>query len=142
MPRKTIEEYETFLLPITKEVKRINKNGNEITKNISYKLNVIDSESFITSLLSNIIDKLVEGIHKIKCKHRHDNKKCETCGIQYKSCECCLEYTNIKNDLIEYKCVFCNKNYQKKKFDQNLTKRFANAYKFSKININKFIMLL
>ena len=25
---------------------------------------------------------LAEGIHKIKCKYRHDNEKCETCGIK------------------------------------------------------------
>ena len=32
--------------------------------------------------------------------------------------ECCLEYKNVKHDLIEYKCLCCNKNYQKilKKF--------------------------
>ena len=28
------------------------------------------------------------------------------CGIKYKDCECCLEHTNIKNDLIECKVYF------------------------------------
>ena len=28
-------------------------------------------------------------------------KKCETCSIKYKYCNCFLEYTNIKDDLIE-----------------------------------------
>ena len=23
-----------------------------------------------------------EGIHRLKCKYSHDNKKCETCGIK------------------------------------------------------------
>ena len=59
----------------------------------------------MTSSLSNLVDNLAEGIHKIKCKHRHDNRKCEMCGIKYKDCECCLEYTNIKDDLILYKCL-------------------------------------
>ena len=36
--------------------------------------------------------------------------KCETCRIKYKDCECCLEYTIVKDDLIEYKCFCCNKN--------------------------------
>ena len=30
-----------------------------------------------------------------------DHRKCEKCGIKYKDCECCLEYTNVKIDLIE-----------------------------------------
>ena len=33
--------------------------------------------------------------------------------IKYKYC-CFLEYTNFKDDLIKYKCLFCNKNYQHK----------------------------
>ena len=31
---------------------------------------------------------LLEGIHRIKFKCKHDNKKCETCGIRYKKCSC------------------------------------------------------
>ena len=68
-------------------------------------------------------------------------KKCETCGIKYKNCECCLEYTSVKDDFIEYKCLCCNMNYHKK-FDENLTKNFANAYKFFNQDIKKFILLL
>ena len=68
-------------------------------------------------------------------------KKCETCGIKYKNCECCLEYTSVKDDLIEYKCLCCNMNYHKK-FDENLRKNFANAYKFFNQDIKKFILLL
>ena len=40
----------------------------------------------------------------------HDDEKCETCGIKYKHCDCFLEYTNFKDDLIEYKCSCCKKN--------------------------------
>ena len=53
-------------------------------------------------------------------------QKCEMRGIKYKDCECFLEYTNFKDDLIEYKCSCCNKNYQKE-FDGNLKKRFFNT---------------
>ena len=28
-------------------------------------------------------------------------KKCETCEIKYKYCDCFLEYTNFRDDLIE-----------------------------------------
>ena len=36
------------------------------------------------------------------------------CGINYKDCDCCLEYTNIKDDLIEYKCLRCNETSKKR----------------------------
>ena len=37
----------------------------------------------------------------------------KTCGINYEDCKCLLEYIHIKDDLIEYKCLCCSKNYQK-----------------------------
>ena len=52
-----------------------------------------------------------------------------------------LKYTNFKYDLIEYKCLCCNKNYQKK-FDENLKKRQIYTYKFSNHDISKFVLLL
>ena len=59
----------------------------------------------MASLLSNLVNNLDEGIHKIKFKYGNDNKKCEPCGIKYKDCEYCLEYANVKDDLMEYKCL-------------------------------------
>ena len=44
---------------------------------------------------------IIEGIRKIKCKYGHDDKKCETCGITSKDCNCYLEHTNFKDNLIE-----------------------------------------
>ena len=55
----------------------------------------------MTSSLSNLVDNFAEGIHRIK----------------YKGRDCCVEYTDVKDDLIEWKCLCCNKNY-KKKFDK------------------------
>ena len=65
--------------------------------------------------------------------------KCETWRNKCKYCDCFLEYTNFKDDLIEYKC--CNKNYQHK-FDKKLKERFFNTYKFSNHDNSKFILLL
>ena len=62
----------------------------------------------MTSSLSNLVNNLSERIHKIKCKYGHNDKKCET---PYELFDCFLEYTNFKDDLIEYKCLCCNKNY-------------------------------
>ena len=87
----------------------------------------------------------------MKCKFRHIDKKCETCGIKYcKYCDCFLKYTNFKDDLIEYKCLTkvvsklntsCNKSYQQK-FDWKLKERLFNIYQFSNHGNNKFTLLL
>ena len=95
----------------------------------------------MVSLLSNLVNTLAEGIYKIKCKYGYNDQKCETYGITYKDCDCFLEYANFKDDLIEYKCLCCNKHYQKK-FDENLKKQIFSTYKFSNHNINKFTLLL
>ena len=95
----------------------------------------------MASSLSNLVNNLSEEIHKIKCKYRHNDKKCEICGIEYNHCDCFLDYTNFKDDLIEYKCLSCNKSYQRK-FDEKLKERFFNTYKFSNHDNNKFILLL
>ena len=38
--------------------------------------------------LTNLVDKLTQGVHKFNCKN---------CNMG------CIEYTNVKDDLIEYK---------------------------------------
>ena len=53
--------------------------GEKITKNISYILQFIDSARFIASPLSNLVNNLSEGVHRIKCNCGHDDKKYETC---------------------------------------------------------------
>ena len=103
----------TFTVPIEKEV---DKNGEDIRKNTSYILQFIDSARFTASSLSKI------------------------CRIKYKCCDCFLEYINFKDDLIEYKCLFCNKNF-KRKFFEKWEKLFFNTYKFSNHDNKKFILL-
>ena len=73
----------------------------------------------MASSLSNLVNNLSEGIHRIKGKYgHHDN-----------------DY------LIECKCLHCNKNYQHK-FDEKLNERFFNTYKFSNHDSNNFILFL
>ena len=79
----------------------------------------------MASSLSNLINNLAEGIHKIECK----------------DCDCFLEYESIKDNLIKYKCLSCNKNYSSK-LDEELKIRFKNTFRFSNNDINKFILLL
>ena len=92
---------------------------------ISYKIKFIDSVRFMGTSLSNLVDNLTEGIHKIKCK----------------DCGCFLEYENVKDNLIKYNCLFCNKEYSNK-LNEELKKTFKNTFKFSNNDINKFISLL
>ena len=50
-----------------------------------------------------------------------------------------LEYTSVKENLIECKCLCFNKNYLKR-FDENLKIRFSNTYKFSSHDINSLFL--
>ena len=95
----------------------------------------------MASSYSNLVNNLSEGIHRIKCKIGHDNKTFTTWRLEYKYCNCFLEYTNFKDDSIEYKCLRCNKSHQQN-FDENFKERFFNTYKFSNHDNNKFILFL
>ena len=55
----------------------------------------------MASSLSNLVNKLSEGTHRIKCKLVHNDKKHETSGHKCKYCNCFLVCTNFKDDLIE-----------------------------------------
>ena len=65
----------TFTVPTEKEARRIDKNGEEITKNISPLLQFIDKARITASSLSNLVNNPSEEIHRIKCKFKHDKKK-------------------------------------------------------------------
>ena len=67
----------TFTVAIEKGVTSIYKNEEQITKNIFYILEFIDSARLIAISLSNFVNYLFEGIHRIKCKFGHNDKKCE-----------------------------------------------------------------
>ena len=62
--------------------------------------------------LSTLANNLSEGIHKNKYKYRLDDQKCQTCRIKYKYSNLFFEYKEFKDDLIEYRCLCCNKDYQ------------------------------
>ena len=101
------------------------KDSNESVVTISYKIKFVDSARFMAISLSNLVDNLTEGINKIRCR----------------DCNCFLESQRVKDNLIKYKCLSCNKNYSNK-IDEKLKKRFKNTFKFSNNDINKFILLL
>ena len=74
----------------------------------------------MVSSFSNLVYNRSKGVHR---KFRHGNKKCETCRIECKYCDCFLKYINFKDNLIEYKCLYCNKNCNHK-FDKKLKEQF------------------
>ena len=108
-------------------------------KNISHILQFIDSARFMASSLSNLSNDLSKGIQQIKGKLGNDDEKCKTCCIKYKNCNCFLECTNFKDDLIKYRCSSCNKSFHRK-FDKKLKERIFNTYKFSNHDNYEFIL--
>ena len=74
------DKYKTFFVPLQKEIRKIDQEGNETFETISYKIKFIDSAKFMASSSSN----LTEGTHKIKCKN----------------CDCFSEYKRVKGNLI------------------------------------------
>ena len=110
------KKYIIISVPTEKEVTRIDKNWKEIIKTISCRLQIIDIPWFMAGLWSNLVNNLADGIHEIK--YGHDSKKSHTCTVRYKDYDWFLEYRNVKDNLIAYKCLCCNKNYQKM-FNEN-----------------------
>ena len=74
--------------------------------------------------LSNLADSLTEGIRKIKCK----------------DCDCFLEYESVKDNLIEYKFLFCSKDYSSK-IDEELKSESFLIMRSLKFIEMKFILL-
>ena len=69
-------------------------------------------------------------------------KNVKLAELKKKYCDCFLECTYFKDNLIECKCLcFVVTKYQQN-FDERLKEQFFNTYKFSKHDNNKFILLL
>ena len=77
----------------------------------------------MASSLSNLVDNLTEGTNKIKCKYY----------------DCFIEFEIIKDKLIKYKCLSCNK-YYPNRLDEKLKKRFKKTFKTPDNDINKIIL--
>ena len=63
--RENIKKYKTFSIPLEKEVATIDKNEKEITKNISYRLQLINRAQFMASSGSNLVNNLAGKVHEI-----------------------------------------------------------------------------
>ena len=69
------------------------------------------------------------------------NVRIECCGIEYKYYNCFLEYMYFQDDLVEYTCFCCNRNY-KSRLDKKLKHWFFNRYNSSNHSNNKFILFI
>ena len=79
----------------------------------------------MSSSLLNLVDNLSEALHSDKCT----------------DCKSSLDYMKFKDDQLIFRCFECKKN-SKKKFNEELIKRFANIYEFCNKDIIKSILLL
>ena len=106
-----------------KEITKTNKDGNESGNEIiSYEIKFIDSAWFMASSLSNLVDNLTEEIHTTKCK----------------DCDCFFEYERIKDILIKYECLSCNKDYSNK-LDEEQKRNYRTHFSFlTMISISLF----
>ena len=112
-------------MPIKKEITKRDKDCNDKTTKISYKIKFIDSFRFMSSLLSNLVDSLSEGL----------------LNDTYIDGKSCLDYMSIKDNQLIFRCFEYKKNY-KKDFNKDLINRFSSTYKFCNGDINKLIFLL
>ena len=63
-----IQKYKNCSVRIKEETRKVDKNGNEDTMTISYKIKSINGARFMSSSLSDLVNNLAEGIHEFKCK--------------------------------------------------------------------------
>ena len=118
------------IMPLTKKEK-INYNDQKVCYICKKEFDTIDTtkssslERFMSSSLSKLVDNLSEGIHNNKCA----------------DCKSNLDYIKIKNEKLILECYNCKQRYRKK-FNKELTKRFASTYEFCNNDLNKFVLLL
>ena len=121
---KTVK-YISFSILIKKEVIKIDKDGVKSVETISMNMKFIISLIFMGTSLSKLVDNLKEEIHRTK----------------YRNWDCFLEYESVKDNFIIYKFLSCNRDYSSM-LNEELKDQFKNTFKFSKIDIKKFTLLL
>ena len=82
-------------------------------RHTSHKSQFIDNGRFTSSSFSHLVNNRSERINEVKCEYGQDDKQCQTFRIKSECCNCFLQYTGLKDDLIEYKCLYLKKNYKK-----------------------------
>ena len=98
------EKYITFSVPFKKDLKN--------DKSIKYKLQFIDSFTFMATSLSNLTNNLSDQLYN----------NCSDCKNPF-------DYMIFKDDKIVFRCSESKKNTSKD-FNNELIERFKNTYQF------------
>ena len=101
----------------------------QLKKTSINKLKFIDTCTFMQSKLSNFADNLSEI----------NNKDCKT-SMERKNIKSEFEFIGLKNNRLNYRCKYWNGTSNKS--INNPIKTFPRMYKFSKGNLNGFVMFL
>ena len=109
------EKYITFSVPIKKE--------HDNDKTIVYKLKFIDSNRFMSTSLSSLVDNLSEV----------NNKDCKNVRNEKKNRSGC-EFIGLKNNRLKYKCKECG-DISAKSMNE-LIEKFPNTYQFCNKDLN------
>ena len=79
----------------------------------------------MSTLLSNLVYSLSDGMHDIKCKN----------------CNSCLDYMKFDDNQLIARCFECKTNYNND-LNIELINRFSSLHDFCNKDINKFMLLL
>ena len=92
---------------IQKTLKVLIKNEEMLQKQYLTKYNLLIAQGLWQAHYQILLIILLKEFIKLNTKM---NAICEACGIKYRDCESCLEYTNLEDYLILYRYLCCNKN--------------------------------
>ena len=104
--------------------------------------NSLTSRDLWEAYNQTILKILLNEFIKINGNTYMTTEKCKTCGIKYKDCDCFLEFTNLSDNLKKYKHIYVIRRIVKKKFNENLKKKFLMDRNFTTIISISFILLL
>ena len=107
------EIYITFSITIEKKLKKSIKMKNKSQDSCLTDHNLLIAQHFREAHHQTFLIILLKEFIKLNVNMDIAIKECEACGIEYKYCECFLEYTNLKGELMEYRFLCCNKSDQK-----------------------------
>ena len=136
---KNTEKYITFSVPIFEEVANddeqsgCDSNEEEVNskekKNITYKIQFIDSYRFMSRKVSGLVDNS-SGIY---------DKECEKCIKENNIMQKC-KFIGYRNNSLHYRCKECNKPYTK--LPNEAIKHFPILYQFCNGDLEKLFLLL
>ena len=97
--------------------------------------NVLIAPDFWQARYGILLIILLKEFIKLNVNTETMIKTYKNCRVKYKYCNSFVEHKNIKDNLTEYKCLCCNKNYQQK-FDEKLASQSITIFTRTKLVTN------